>query len=54
MSPSSENSTPLKLQDDLIWEMLALLYDLYQKDTFSERKFHEEFKYGIKGNVETW
>ena len=47
-SPDSENFAPLELQDSLTWEILALPY---QKYTFSERKFHEEFKYGIKQDV---
>ena len=44
-SPDSENFAPLELQDSLTWEFLALPY---QKYTLSERKFHEELKYGIK------
>ena len=47
-SPDSENFAPLELQDSLTWESLALPY---QKYTFSERKFHKEFKYGIKKEV---
>ena len=47
-SPDSENVAPLELQDSLTWEILALPY---QKYTFSERKLHEEFKYGIKNEV---
>ena len=47
-SPDSENCAPLELQDSLTWEILALPY---QKYTFSERRFHEEFKYGIKNEV---
>ena len=47
-SPDSENFAPLELQDSLTLEILA--YHI-QKYTFSERKFHEEFKYGIKNEV---
>ena len=47
-SPDSENFAPLELQESLTWEILALPY---QKYTFSERKFQEEFKYGIKQDV---
>ena len=47
-SPDSENCAPLELQDSLTWEILALPY---QKYTFSERKFHEEFKYGIQYDI---
>ena len=43
-APDSENVAPLELQDGLTWEILALPY---QKYIFSERKFHEKFKYGI-------
>ena len=47
-SPDSENFAPLELQDSLTWKILALPY---QKYTFSERKFHEEFKYGIQYDI---
>ena len=47
-SPDSENCAPLELQDSLTWKILALSY---QKYTFSERKFHEEFKYGIQYDI---
>ena len=47
-SPDSENCAPLELQDSLTWKILALPYQMY---TFSERKFHEEFKYGIQYDI---
>ena len=47
-SPDSENFAPLELQDSLTWKILVLPY---QKYTFSERKFHEDFKYVIKYNI---
>ena len=47
-APDSENFAPLELQDSLTWEILTLPY---QKYTFSERKFHEKFKYGIKYDI---
>ena len=47
-SLDSENLAPLELQDSLTWKILALPY---QKYTFSERKFHEEFKYGIQYDI---
>ena len=47
-SPDSENFAPLELRDSITWKILALPY---QKYTFSERKFHEEFKYGIKYDI---
>ena len=47
-APDSENCAPLELQDSLTWKILALPY---QKYTFSERKFHEEFKYGIQYDI---
>ena len=47
-SPDSENFAPLELQNSLTWKILALPY---QKYTFSERKFHEEFKYGTQYDI---
>ena len=47
-SPDSDNFAPLELQDSLTLKILALPY---QKYTFSERKFHEEFKYGIQYDI---
>ena len=43
-SPDSEIFTPFELQVNFTQKMLALPY---QKYTFSERKFDEEFKYGF-------
>ena len=47
-SPDYENFAPLELQDSFTWKILALPY---QKYTFSERKFHEEFKCGIQYDI---
>ena len=44
-SPDSEMFTPFELQVNFTQKMLALPY---QKYTFSERKFDEEFKYGFE------
>ena len=43
-SPDSEMFTPFELQVNFTQKMLALPY---QKYTFSERKFDEEFNYQI-------
>ena len=42
------NFTPFELQVNFTQKMLALPY---QKYTFSERKFDEEFKYGFENEV---
>ena len=47
-SPDSEIFTPFELQVNFAQKMLALPY---QKYTFSERKFDEEFKYGFEIEV---
>ena len=47
-SPDSEIFTPFELQVNFTQTMLALPY---QKYTFSERKFDEEFKYGFENEV---
>ena len=47
-SPDSEIFTPFELQVNFTQKMLALPY---QKYTFSERKFDEEFKYGFENEV---
>ena len=44
-SPDSEIFTTFELQVNFTQKMLALPY---QKYTFSERKFDEEFKYGFE------
>ena len=43
--PDSETFTPFEFQVNFTQKMLALPY---QKYTFSERKFDEEFKYALK------
>ena len=46
--PDSDIFTPFELQVNFTQKMLALPY---QKYTFSERKFDEEFKYGFENEV---
>ena len=47
-SPDSEIFTPFELQVNFTQKMLALPY---QKYTYSERIFDEEFKYGFENEV---